>query len=237
MKKRTLFLLFVCALMPLFSLNTEENLDKVSSEETNLPEMGVISKAFGHIVAKGLIENPSYQFDLENVIVGIKEELEGKASPLSEEDYESAISQIQKKCFEEMSDQNLSQANDFLEKNALNQEVKEIIPGKLQVSILKEGQGSKISENSTPLVHYTGKYLDETIFGTSDQMEPVALDLNDAIAGFKEGLIGAKEGESRRLFIHPDLGYGTTGFLLPNALMIFDIEILAANSKQAKEPS
>jgi len=192
----------------------------------------VVSRAFGHIIAKGLIENPGYQFDLENVIVGIKEELKGEPSPLSEEQYEQAASQIQKKYFDEMSNQNLSQANEFLKQNAQNQDVEEIVPGKLQVSIIKEGTGPSISEESTPLVHYTGRYLDETVFGTSDQMEPIALELNDAIPGFKQGLIGAKKGESRRLFIHPELGYGTTGFLLPNALMIFDIEILESHADQ-----
>lgn len=39
-----------------------------------------------------------------------------------------------------------------------------------------------------------------------------------------------KEGEKRRLFVHPDLGYGTSGHLPPNALLIFDIELVKADS-------
>ena len=35
-----------------------------------------------------------------------------------------------------------------------------------------------------------------------------------------------KVGEKRRLFIHPNLGYGTSGQLLPNSLLIFDIELV-----------
>ncbi len=240
MKKRSLVLLLVCVLLPVLSLHAKEALPAANqSEDATLPEISVVSRAFGHIIAKGLIENPGYRFDLENVVAGIKEELKGEPSPLSEEQYEKAASQIQKKYFDEMSNQNLSQANEFLKENAQNQDVEEIVPGKLQVSIIKEGTGPAISEDSTPLVHYTGRYLDETVFGTSDQMEPIALELNDAIAGFKQGLIGAKKGESRRLFIHPELGYGTTGFLLPNALMIFDIEILESHAEQpqVEDPS
>ena len=40
-----------------------------------------------------------------------------------------------------------------------------------------------------------------------------------------------KEGEKRRLFLHPDLGYGTTGHLPPNSLLIFDVEVVKANQE------
>jgi len=39
-----------------------------------------------------------------------------------------------------------------------------------------------------------------------------------------------KEGEKRRLFVHPEVGYGTSGQLLPNSLLIFDIEVIKAKS-------
>ena len=39
-----------------------------------------------------------------------------------------------------------------------------------------------------------------------------------------------KEGEKRRIYIHPELGYGTRGRLPPNSLLIFDVEIVEAES-------
>lgn len=219
-----------------FSALTASNKKAPSSvqKESSLPDTPTLSKAFGHLIAKNLSDNPGYQLDIQNVIRGIQEELEGLPSPLSEAQYEDAIAVIQKQCFDEMSEQNLAQATAFLTENAQKEGVKELIPGKLQMSVLQEGQGAPITESSTPLVHYTGRYLDDTVFGTSEEMKPVALDLNDAIAGFKQGLIGAKEGEIRRLYIHPELGYGETGFLLPNALMVFEIKILKANIENQK---
>lgn len=227
MKMRSLFLILICGLVSSSALFAQEAPQVV---EKKLPETTVISRAFGHLIAKNLLENPGYKFDLPSVISGIEEELSGTPSPMTEAAYEQAITQIQKQCFDEMAVENLSQANDFLEQNALKDEVTIIVPGKLQVSIIKEGTGPSITEESTPLVHYTGRYLDQTVFGTSDEMEPIALELNEAIPGFKEGLLGAKKGESRRLYIHPDYGYGATGLLLPNALMIFDIEVLESHS-------
>ena len=39
-----------------------------------------------------------------------------------------------------------------------------------------------------------------------------------------------KEGEKRRLFVHPDFAYGTNGPLPPNSLLIFDIEVVKAQA-------
>ncbi len=233
------FLISLAAIATCFSFTNiaayEPHQDQMISSENSLPNTEVLSKAFGHLIAKNLADSTGYQFDIKEVISGIQEELDGKPSPLTEEQYEEAIAKIQKQCFEEMSDQNLSQANHFLEENAKNEGIKEIIPGKLQITVLKEGKGPQIAENSTPLIHYTGRYMDETLIGSSEQMDPIALDLTEAIEGFKKGLIGAKEGESRRLYIHPELGYGESGFLLPNALLIFDIEVLKSHTDSPKE--
>ena len=40
-----------------------------------------------------------------------------------------------------------------------------------------------------------------------------------------------KEGEKRVIYIHPDLAYGTYGSLPPNSLLIFEIEVVKANTK------
>ena len=44
---------------------------------------------------------------------------------------------------------------------------------------------------------------------------PITIPLDQTIPGFSKGIVGMKEGEKRRLFVHPDLGYGTTGQLPP----------------------
>lgn len=207
------------------------------ADKKELPKSDVVSRACGHMIGKNLLENPGYQFNIEDVIKGMKEELAGEPSPLSEAEFEDFTAQINQKLMEEMSQTNLDEANAFLEENASREGVQELVPGKLQVAVLKEGQGECITEESTPLIHYTGRYLNDTVFGTSEQMEPIALELNDTIPGFKQGLLGAKAGEHRRLYIHPDLGYGTSGLLQPNALMVFDIEVLKTQTDESDQSS
>ncbi len=64
----------------------------------------------------------------------------------------------------------------------------------------------------------------------------MTIPLDQTIQGFNLGIAGMKEGEKRRLFVHPELGYGTTGHLPPNSLLIFDIEVVKAdNSAQASQ--
>jgi peptidylprolyl isomerase len=40
-----------------------------------------------------------------------------------------------------------------------------------------------------------------------------------------------REGEKRTVFIHPELAYGTNGYLPPNSLLTFEVEIVKANSE------
>lgn len=61
------------------------------------------------------------------------------------------------------------------------------------------------------------------------------ISLDETIPGFNKGLIGMKEGEKRTLFIHPDYGYGTSGYLPPNSLLTFEVELIKANSPKSVE--
>ena len=54
--------------------------------------------------------------------------------------------------------------------------------------------------------------------------------IKQSIPGFAKGMLGMKEGEKRVLYIHPELAYGLTGQLPPNSLLIFEVEIVKANS-------
>jgi peptidylprolyl isomerase len=46
-----------------------------------------------------------------------------------------------------------------------------------------------------------------------------------------------KEGEKRKVFIHPEYAYGTNGMFPPNSLLTFEIEVLKANTTKAEEQS
>lgn len=221
-----------------FASPVSSSADSSSAGKTDKPvdtiDMMKLSKAFGNFIGRNL-QSPGLSFDLESIITGIREGAAGKPSPLSEKEYEQMMAAVQEKAFKEMSATNLKAADEFMKKNKSEPGVTEVVEGKLQYTVLQPGSGETIETHSSPKIHYTGKYQDGTVFGSSEEMGgPITIPLDQTIPGFSKGIVGMKEGEKRRLFVHPDLGYGTSGQLPPNELLIFDIEAVKANSDDVK---
>lgn len=224
--------------------NSNEESAAPSSSPTSAPaaadtaftheEMLKLSEAFGNFIGKNL-NNPGVKFDLDSVVKGIRNGASGAPSPMSDQEYEKMMVKLQENAYKQLSEDNLKAANDFLVKNKNAEGVIEIEPGKLQYQVLEQGTGPAVETGNTPQIKYMGKYLDGTVFGNSDETGgPITVPLNQTIEGLARGLIGMKEGEKRRLFVHPDLGYGTMGQLPPNAMLIFDIELVKANAPSQK---
>jgi len=207
----------------------------VNAEETNFSseDISKLSETFGHLIGHNL-ESPGFTFDVEAIITGIRKAVAGDEAPLSKEEYENMISAIQEKAFQDISDKNLADAEVFLLENISVEGVVEIEDSRLQYLIIEEGEGAVITESSAPRIHYTGELIDGTVFGSSlESEEPITLSLDQTIPGFQRGLIGMQKGEKRRLFIHPEMAYGTSGHLPPNSLLIFDIEIIDILEEQS----
>ncbi len=106
----------------------------------------------------------------------------------------------------------------------------------MQFQIVQQGNGEEVLPDGAPLIHYKGTLLDGTVFATSEaSLQPVTLPIKQTIPGFAKGIVGMKEGEKRILYIHPELAYGLSGHLPPNSLLIFEVEVVKANSALAGE--
>lgn len=216
------------ALLCLSPLAAKEELIRIDtiSMEDNPEELLNLSEAFGHFIGRNL-KNPGVNFDMERVIKGIRNGADGKPSPISDEKYERLLGVYQTKAIIALQEENLKKAVDYLEKNKREVGVLEIEPGKLQYKIITAGQGELVKEESSPLIHYSGQFIDGQSFGSTEQAgSPITLTLSQTIPGFKKGIVGMKEGEKRRLFVHPELAYGTNGPLPPNSLLIFDVQVV-----------
>lgn len=232
---KTIFTLFaLSSTVSIFSAEekaSENNKQEVAEAEVKL-DTPKVSEAFGHLIGKNL-ESLGFEFDIKKVLKGIEDAVAGLEAPMSESECVQAISQDQEKKFKKVSEENLSKAEKFLEDNAKKSGIIAIEENKLQYKVEKEGQGEVVQEHFSPLIRYTGKFVDGKVFGQSKEDELISLD--ETIPGFTKGIVGMKEGEKRTLYIHPELGYGNQGYLPPNSLLTFEIEVVKANSPQDKD--
>jgi len=202
--------------------------------DQNKKDVTKIAEAFGHLIGKN-ISSMGLKFDMASVIKGLQDAAQGKTSPMTEMECIEAITVAQEDSFKEQSSANLALAEEFLKQNTNISGIVSLEEGKVQYKVEKEGEGSNLEENSSPLIRYVGKFLDGTVFGSSVEDEPIFL--SDMISGLKSGIMGMKEGEKRTIYIHPDYGYGTQGSLPPNSLLTFEIEVVKANAPVAEESS
>jgi peptidylprolyl isomerase len=236
--KKSLFAVFSFALLSTACADTASVADEaVASKAPAIQEapafdVATVSHAFGHVIGKNL-ETLGFKFDMTAVIKGVQDALAGKDSPMSEMECIQAIATAQEGAFKKQAADNLQQAETFLSTNAKNAGVVSIEEGKVQYKTTNSGEGAAVQEHDAPLIKYCGKYLDGSVFGSSKEEEVVSLD--EVIPGLRAGLIGMKEGEKRTVYIHPDLAYGNAGYLPPNSLLTFEVEIVKASAPVTKE--
>jgi FKBP-type peptidyl-prolyl cis-trans isomerase len=94
------------------------------------------------------------------------------------------------------------------------------------------GTGAMATSGKTVGVHYTGWLADGTKFDSSvDRGKPIMfpLGVGKVIRGWDEGIVGMKVGGKRQLRVPPNAAYGSrgSGAVPPNAVLIFDIQLLA----------
>lgn len=209
----------------------EDGADKEPSQE----DLKALSNTYGNLFGRS-VKSLEIDINIDAFMQGFKDGLEGKPAPLSDQEFQQKMILLQAKAAQALAEKNLQEADSFMKDNASKAGINELQPGKLQYSIVEDGEGPTVEEHASPEINYTGKYIDGTVFGSSeDAGGPITLSLDQTIPGFSQGLVGMKEGERRRLFIHPDLGYGTSGHLPPNALLIFDIEVVKASTPTASD--
>jgi len=208
------------------------NPEELELEDKEAEKISLISEAFGHLIAKHIV-SLGVNFDMASIIKGLQDAGEGKLSPMPETECIEAIAKTRESAFKELSQANLQKAENFMQENLKEANIVTLEKGKLHYHIDQQGEGSSVVEGSKPVIRYIGKFLDGSVFGASKEDDVVILD--ETIPGFGKGLLGMKEGEKRTLYIHPELAYGTMGQLPPNSLLIFEIQLLKANSENPKE--
>lgn len=95
------------------------------------------------------------------------------------------------------------------------------------------GEGEQALLGKYVTVHYTGKFLNGTVFDSSIGGEPFEfqLGIDRVITGWHEGIALMKAGGKATLIIPSELAYGTYGYAsIPGyTTLVFDVELLEVN--------
>ena len=103
--------------------------------------------------------------------------------------------------------------------------------GSLKITDKEIGSGTEAVAGKTVSVNYTGRLLTGKQFDTSIGRGPFKFRLGagQVISGWDQGVAGMKVGGKRELVIPPHMGYGAAGaggVIPPNAVLVFDVELL-----------
>jgi len=97
----------------------------------------------------------------------------------------------------------------------------------------KPGKGKEIKNGAKVKVHYTGKFLDGTVFDSSvERGEPIEIPVGQGrfIPGWENALLMMRGGDKATILIPSESAYGSDGyrnFIPPYTPLIFEMEIVA----------
>jgi len=106
----------------------------------------------------------------------------------------------------------------------------------LKIQDLKVGTGLEAKSSLAVAVNYLGTFENGTKFDSSyDRGKPFqfVLGTGSVIRGWDIGVAGMKVGGKRKLIIPPALAYGEmgSGSIPPNSTLVFEVELLAVQTK------
>ena len=102
----------------------------------------------------------------------------------------------------------------------------------LRYQFIQRGSGKKAENGKTVSVHYEGSLDNGRVFDSSyPRKKPIEfkLGIGQVIEGWDEGIALLQVGDKARFVIPSDLGYGPAGaggVIPPNAVLIFDVELM-----------
>ena len=214
------------------SKRTQEALattDSISQSKKKL-----LSELFGYTLWND-IKNYREYYNIEDIIQGMRACARGDVPPrdLQAKETIQLTAELQRELYEKSSSKNLERAENFLSELAKKPSVHVIENKKLYYEVLCEAsdEAKRVSDEMA-IFHYTISTLDgEEVLNTWKENEPKKVSLPDTIHGFSKGVAGMKEGEKRKIYIHPDFAYRKTGWLVPpQSLLIFDVQLIAVPS-------
>lgn len=192
----------------------------------------------------GNIRQQKIDMDLGLMIQGLQDAYGGGQTLLSEDEKRETLAAFQRELMEkrgeemrQMAENNQKAGETFLNENKTKEGVVTTASG-LQYKVQQEGSGAKPGPEDVVTVHYAGRLLDGTEFDSSYKRgQPATFPVGGVIPGWTEALQLMSPGAKYQVWIPSSLAYGPRGVgpIPPNALLVFDIELISIQPKDQPE--
>ncbi len=178
------------------------------------------------------IKNIKEFVNVEEFIKGLKAAINDEKNPITEAEARAMMQILQMKMQEaEAKKAEAEKVENIKWISAFLEEKLEKTASGLEYKVLKMGEGAKPKATDYVTVHYSGYLTDGSKFDSSvDRGTPASFPLDGVIKGWTEGVQLMPIGSKFRFKIPSELGYGSTGSqgrIPPNAVLVFDIELIA----------
>jgi len=223
MKKLTVVLCLFFAVTALHARAIQEE-NRVAEENAR------ISYAFGMAIASNLELNTlGVDFDYAAFADGLRAVLDKNVIPqLSEFEAMEIVENTYYTAMERIAEEYRLKEEEFLFTNSLRAGIISR-PSGLQYEVLTDSTGEKPESNSTVRVHYTGSFIDGSIFDYSYEEDGAYIPLDGVISGWTEGVMLMSAGSIYKFYIPSHLAYGKEGIqgiVPPYSTLIFTVELL-----------
>ena len=214
------------------------------------PQFKTLEERVSYIVGMqigGQLKSDEMKVDLDLLVRGLKDAVSGAKPALTEEEIATTFREFQKQQvaaaneralkenpeLKAAADKNSAEGAAFLAENGKKEGVV-TLPSGLQYKVVKAGAGPTPKASDTVQTHYRGRLIDGTVFDSSyDRGQSAMFGVDQVIAGWTEALQKMKAGDKWELYIPGNLAYGLRGSppaIGPNALLIFDIELISVEA-------
>lgn len=223
--------LTLAAVIPALFLNSYA----LANTPTPTSELDKVSYSLGVKTAENF-NAQQIKINAQQFTHGLNDVLNKQKILLSEKEIQDVLQKFQQdqiallsKREKQMAATNLASSKKFFEQNKSQPGVKTTASG-LQYVEISPGKGSSPKSTDFVTVNYRGTLLDGTEFDSSyGRKEANTFQVENLIPGWQEALQMMKPGAKWKIFVPPQLGYGTKGagnVIEPNSALIFEVELI-----------
>lgn len=163
--------------------------------------------------------------DIETLMAGVRDGLAGADPKFDDQTCAQALQHLQQR----QANAHVNKNKEYLVKNGQAEGVT-TLPSGLQYKVLKQGDGPTPTLKDTVKAHYTGRFIDGSVFDSSvESGKPFVTPVTRVISGWTEALTNMKVGSKWLIVVPSELAYGESGRgpIPPHSTLIFEMELLS----------